>query len=66
MGTAGQLHLFQSSAFNFCITIGSLLAPEVEGLAIYSLPSGVYGVLMYAVSLPMIAWLRFRSDAEEE
>ena len=40
------------------ITIGSLLAPGAEGMAIYSLPSGVYGILMYAISLPMILWLR--------
>lgn len=47
------------------ITIGSLLVPSAEGLAIYSLPSGVYGILMYVVSLPMIAWLRHGAKAKE-
>ena len=46
------------------ITIGALLAPSVEGLAIYSLPSGVYGIMMYFVSLPMIGWLRSRNTIE--
>ena len=46
------------------ITIGALLAPDVAGLAVYSLPSGVYGILMYVVSLPAIAWLRVQADKE--
>ena len=46
------------------ITIGALLDPSVEGLAIYSLPSGVYGIMMYFVSLPMIGWLRSRNIAD--
>ena len=47
------------------ITIGSLLAPGVEGIAVYSLPSGIYGILMYAVSLPAIFWLRRSADDEK-
>ncbi len=43
------------------ITIGALLVPEAEKLTAFSLPSGVYGILMYLVSLPMIAWLRHRA-----
>jgi BASS family bile acid:Na+ symporter len=47
------------------ITIGSLLVPSAEGLAIFSLPSGVYGILMYVVSLPVIAWLRLGNIANQ-
>ncbi len=47
------------------ITIGALLAPSVEGLAIYSLPSGVYGIMMYVVSLPAIMWLRSQNGKAE-
>ena len=47
------------------ITIGSLLVPGGDGLAIYSLPSGVYGILMYVVSLPAILWLRRSTLATE-
>ena len=36
------------------IALGNIILPAVEGLSIFSLPSGVYGILMYFVVLPMI------------
>ena len=40
------------------ITVGSLIVEASAGLPIFSLPSGVYGITMYAVTLPVIALLR--------
>ena len=37
------------------ITIGNLILNQ-EGLSILSLPSGVYGILMYLVCLPFVFW----------
>ena len=36
------------------ITIGNIILNQTEGLSILSLPSGVYGILMYIVCLPFI------------
>jgi len=36
------------------ITIGNLILNESAGLSVLSLPSGVYGILMYLVCLPFI------------
>ena len=36
------------------ITIGNIILNQAEGLSILSLPSGVYGILMYIVCLPFI------------
>ncbi len=41
------------------ITVGSLIA-ETVGLSAYSLPSGVYGITMYLVTLPFVWWVRNR------
>ena len=38
------------------ITIGSLILNQGAGLSVLSLPSGVYGILMYLVSLPILFW----------
>jgi len=38
------------------ITIGNLILPSSSGLSIFSLPSGVYGILMYLVCLPFMFW----------
>jgi len=39
------------------ITVGSLiLAAEGSGLSVYSLPSGVYGIMMYFVTMPFVWW----------
>ena len=36
------------------ITIGNLLLPSETGLSAFALPSGVYGILMYIVCLPIV------------
>ena len=38
------------------ITIGGLILNQGIGLSIFSLPSGVYGILMYLVCLPFVFW----------
>ena len=38
------------------ITIGGLILNQGTGLSILSLPSGVYGILMYLVCLPFVLW----------
>ncbi len=38
------------------ITIGNLIFSQETGLSILSLPSGVYGILMYLVCLPFVFW----------
>ena len=38
------------------ITIGNLILSQEIGLSILSLPSGVYGILMYLVCLPFVFW----------
>ena len=48
------------------ITVGGLiLASPDGGLSTLSLPSGVYGVLMYLVILPFLYWLRNSPDSLE-
>ncbi len=42
------------------ITVGSLIAEQATGLPPFSLPSAVYGILMYGVSIPVIFWMRNR------
>ncbi|MBH49459.1 MAG: bile acid:sodium symporter [Candidatus Marinimicrobia bacterium] len=39
------------------ITIGNLILNQTNGLSILSLPSGVYGILMYLVCLPFVYWV---------
>ncbi|MCF6237419.1 MAG: bile acid:sodium symporter family protein [Candidatus Marinimicrobia bacterium] len=36
------------------ITVGNIILPAGEGLSVLSLPSGVYGILMYLVVLPVV------------
>jgi len=36
------------------ITVGNLILSESVGLSVYSLPSAVYGILMYLVVLPIV------------
>jgi len=38
------------------ITIGSLILKEEGALSVFSLPSGVYGIVMYFVCLPFVFW----------
>jgi BASS family bile acid:Na+ symporter len=46
----------QSAAI--AITVGSLIAGDASALPPYILPAGVYGVLMYLVSVPFVLWRR--------
>jgi bile acid:Na+ symporter, BASS family len=42
------------------IALGNIILPATEGLSIFSLPSGVYGILMYLVVLPIVfLYVRF-------
>ena len=38
------------------ITVGNLILDNETGLSLLSLPSGVYGILMYLVCLPFVFW----------
>ena len=38
------------------ITVGNLILNQETGLSALSLPSGVYGILMYIVCLPFVYW----------
>ncbi len=40
------------------ITIATLIAAGETGFSAYSLPAAVYGILMYLVSMPAVAWFR--------
>lgn len=40
------------------ITVGSLIVEAASGLPPFSLPSGIYGITMYFVSLPFVFWMR--------
>ena len=43
------------------ITIGNIIMNQEEGLSPLSLPSGVYGILMYLVCLPFVFWFLRRN-----
>ena len=47
------------------ITVGSLIAEVATGLPPFSLPSGVYGITMYAVTVPFIFWARQWGKSEK-
>ena len=40
------------------ITVGSLIAEQAGALPPISLPSGVYGITMYLVTIPFVLWRR--------
>ena len=40
------------------ITVGSLIVEQASALPPFSLPSAVYGITMYGVSLPFVYWRR--------
>ena len=44
------------------ITIGSIVAATASGIGPLSLPSGVYGITMYLVTIPYVLWRRSRAD----
>ncbi|MEO3998198.1 bile acid:sodium symporter family protein [Mesorhizobium sp. CAU 1732] len=43
------------------ITVGSLIVEQASALPPFSLPSAVYGITMYLVSIPVGLWLRRRA-----
>lgn len=51
----------QNSALG--ITVGGLIAEAATGLPPFSLPAGVYGITMYAVTLPFVWWLHQKHRA---
>lgn len=42
------------------ILVGSLIVGSEAGLTAYSLPSGVYGITMYLVTIPFVLWVARR------
>lgn len=40
------------------MTVGTLIATQPSALPPFSLPSGVYGITMYLVSIPVVLWMR--------
>ncbi|APX10958.1 bile acid:sodium symporter family protein [Tateyamaria omphalii] len=42
------------------ITLAALIAGQADGFSAMALPSGVYGILMYIVAAPFVAWFRSR------
>lgn len=40
------------------VTVGTLIAEQASGLPPFSLPSGVYGIIMYLVGIPFVLWQR--------
>jgi BASS family bile acid:Na+ symporter len=40
------------------ITVGSLIVEQASALPPFSLPSGVYGITMYLVTIPFVLWRR--------
>ncbi|WP_420409881.1 bile acid:sodium symporter family protein [Hoeflea sp.] len=48
------------------ITVAALLSGADAGLSIYALPAAVYGILMYVVAAPVIAWYRRLGTAGQD
>ncbi|WP_282609526.1 bile acid:sodium symporter family protein [Pelagibius sp. Alg239-R121] len=42
------------------ITVGTLLVEAASGLTPFTLPSAIYGIVMYVVTIPFVFWLRGR------
>ena len=42
------------------ITLAALISGQTEGFSEMALPSGVYGITMYLVAAPFVAWFRSR------
>ena len=42
------------------ITLAALITGQSEGFSTMALPSAVYGITMYLVALPFVAWFRSR------
>lgn len=47
------------------IALGAILAgPTVSGFSEFALPAAAYGITMYVVTLPVVAWFRYASRKE--
>lgn len=44
------------------ITLAALILPKAEGFSALALPSAVYGITMYLVAVPFVAWYRSRKE----
>lgn len=42
------------------ITLAALIAGPTDGFSTIALPSAVYGITMYVVAAPFVAWFRGR------
>ena len=40
------------------ITLAAIISGQSEGFSTMALPSAVYGITMYLVALPFVAWFR--------
>ena len=38
------------------IAIGNIIATKEVGISVFSLPSGVYGIVMYMICIPFVIW----------
>lgn len=47
------------------ITVGTLLVEAATGLTPFTLPSAIYGVVMYVITIPVVFWLRGQRLAGE-
>lgn len=43
------------------VTVGTLIAEQAGGFPPFSLPSGIYGITMYLMSIPFVLWRRERT-----
>lgn len=46
----------QNTAFG--VTVGTLIAEQASGMPPFSLPSAIYGMVMYLVGIPFVLWRR--------
>ncbi|NKB52112.1 MAG: bile acid:sodium symporter family protein [Rhizobiaceae bacterium] len=42
------------------ITLGAIVGAQATGFSAFALPSAVYGITMYLITLPVVFWLRSR------
>ena len=46
------------------IALGAIIGAQADGFSAYALPSAVYGITMFVVTLPIVYWLRNRQPGE--
>ena len=44
------------------ITLGTIVAAQATGFSAFSLPSAVYGITMYLVTVPILLWIRNKTS----